>query len=185
MESHLPNMPSIQQHIIGPGPRPRISIDGTTFASQLPPELQYLILKIVILYYLKSIPDMHDMLAHLVCMMGYQNSLLDCVLSMVIQELEIGIGMSLFTDVHFDEFAEFVSTRSIKLKSINFSFPLPGHPKIHTTQTQILQFLNSCCANVVPEMPMNFSRGIGISHISISNEQMQLSFMKRASSLSL
>ncbi|GME72907.1 unnamed protein product [Ambrosiozyma monospora] len=101
-----------------------IMMDGISFASQLQPEIQWEILKIVVVDYLNTISDRHIMLSHLVSLMGY-HSLLDTIVSMVIQELEIDASIthlvydnSLFHNVHFEKFANFVLNRRIKLKKI-------------------------------------------------------------------
>ncbi|GME75549.1 unnamed protein product [Ambrosiozyma monospora] len=158
-------------------------MDRATIISNFPPEIQCLILEKVILDYLKSITDIHGMLAQLVSMLGYHHSL-DDMLSVVIQDLEVGTGAgadgtSLFTDAHFDEFANFLSTRSIKLKSIKFSSAVLEDPILHEKHRQILQFIDSCCGNVVAELPTRYDE----YQTYLIDELMWLRIVRNASSL--
>ncbi|GME91061.1 unnamed protein product [Ambrosiozyma monospora] len=102
-------------------------LDAVSLASQLPLDIQLVILKDVVVSYSDSrCPERaaepfqcreiyHDMLEQLVSMLGY-NTLFDKFLSMVIQELNL--DESIFSSPHFEQFAKFVITRSLKIKSL-------------------------------------------------------------------
>ncbi|GMG18953.1 unnamed protein product [Ambrosiozyma monospora] len=131
-------------------------MDGITFASQLQPEIQCIILKIVIVDYLSSISNPHDMLSQLVSMMGC-HFLLDDIISMAIQELEFDasvetweVNNSFFNNAHFEKFADFILARSIKLKSIKITPILTNSAShSHSEDEKVYEILDSRCENVV------------------------------------
>ncbi|GME83458.1 unnamed protein product [Ambrosiozyma monospora] len=139
-------------------------MEGTTLTAQLQPEIQCIILKIVIIDYLSGISNPHNMLSQLVSMMGY-HSLLDDILSMAIQELEFDasgetwqVNNSFFNNAHFEKFADFVLARSIKLKTIKITPVLTNSAcGSQFDDVKVVKILDSHCENVISLIQHQYS----------------------------
>ncbi|GME91508.1 unnamed protein product [Ambrosiozyma monospora] len=87
----------------------------------------------------------HDILAQFVSMLGYSTSF-DTVLSMAIPELNL--DNSIFSSPHFEQFAKFVITRSLQIKSLQIDPAL--HDDVHRYNSpDILRLLEFHCRTVV------------------------------------
>ncbi|GME87456.1 unnamed protein product [Ambrosiozyma monospora] len=80
----------------------------------------------------------HDMVAQFVSMLGY-TPLFDTLLSMAIQE--VGLAPSIFSSIHFNEFVNFVFSRSLHLKSLTIVTDLEDDT-IPYSDPDILRLLN-------------------------------------------
>ncbi|GMF01014.1 unnamed protein product [Ambrosiozyma monospora] len=128
--------------------------NGVSLASQLPVEIQFVVLKEVVMNHLNYkrgsglvfgfYQTHHDMLAQLVSMLGYSADF-DMVLSMVIQELDF--DSTIFVSLHFKRFARFIITKSLQIKSMKV-FP-SFHDATLFNEPDIIRFLEFHCQTVV------------------------------------
>ncbi|GME72619.1 unnamed protein product [Ambrosiozyma monospora] len=87
--------------------------------SELPLEIRCSIVKHVILNRVNRSTDYgHEVPAQIVSLIGY-HPLLDNVMAMVLQELKVDEDM--FSNIHFDQIAEFMLSKSISFKRMLFS----------------------------------------------------------------
>ncbi|GME74303.1 unnamed protein product [Ambrosiozyma monospora] len=130
--------------------------NAVSLASQLPLEVQFVILKDVMVNFLNSRcseegllssrrETHHDMLAQFVSMLGYSTSF-DTVLSMAIPELNL--DNSIFSSLHFEQFAKFVITRSLQIKSLQIDPALHDDANLYNSP-DIIRFLEFHCQTVV------------------------------------
>ncbi|GME74764.1 unnamed protein product [Ambrosiozyma monospora] len=92
------------------------------------------------------------MLAQLVSMMGYSTDF-DTVLCMAIQELSL--DSSIFISPHFEKFAKFVITKSLKIKSLQIDPPFRDVALLNNPDT--IRLLKSHCQTVVSISDMGVS----------------------------
>ncbi|GMG44486.1 unnamed protein product [Ambrosiozyma monospora] len=146
---------------------------GINVASQLPLEIQFIIFKMVImdlLYYSIDVNRFAEfpidfcsgakVVDQLVTMMGY-NDMFDEVIGMVIQELNF--FSSIFESNNFDQFANFVFSKSFQLKSIGLWTDHDYNANYYNTPN-ILKLLDRHCLKVFYLMLFEDKTGQNVFH---------------------